>query len=483
MTTRPRRASLGLAACLLASTPGLALAQVPEPEVEHAPEEAIDDPAPDAPDGASEDVQEDGESGDPPDVEPGAAENYGVEQGAAQPADPDPLSAVMPAVGGEPFTPAKLAPATSAPLLPEEVPPKALPNAGYDNGFFIQTDDGKYRLVIGGRVTARLQMSGQELDGVAGVTPLQDRIAFSIPRAWIKLNGNLFTPDLTYRVYVDFGRGGVPELFDAFVNYRFVDDWLEVRVGQWRMPWTRQFINNIPWMSFQERSILMNPFDAGRDIGLALHNGYDGAAPAFEYAVALVNGNGITAVFDTSDPTLTTADATNVPTRFDPSLIMRAAYNHNGGTRYREIDIKADGFRFSLAAGSKLRFEANDDDDGYAAFGVDGALHAWGFSAVAELLVRLDQDGNRWDDMAYQRLGFTGQVGYTIEKMLQPSLRYSHLDEHGGGDRDAFIGGLTVLPFENPLFRVMVEGGAVLTDLDPGTQTDWLLRQQAIIDF
>lgn len=490
MTTRRRRASLGLAACLLASTPGLALAQVPAPNGEKAPEPPPEDSADlgegrEQPPPAAPDSQDGSAAPDQPAGREAAqvdAKDVGVAQSTVQPADPDPLSVAMPAVGGEILAPARLAPATPAPLLSEEEP-KALPNAGYNRGFFIQSDDGDYKLVIGGRVTARLEMSGQELDGVTGVPRPQDRIAFSIPRAWIKLKGNLFTPDLTYRVYVDFGRGGVPELFDAFVNYRFIDDVLEVRVGQWRMPWTRQFINSIPWMSFQERSITMNPFDAGRDIGVVLHNDYDGAPPAFEYAVGLVNGNGITAIFNTSDQTLTNADATNVPRRFDPTFLARAAYNYNGGTQYEEIDLKADGFRFSVGAGSRLRFEARNDNAGYAAFGVDGALHAWGFSAVAELLVRLDQDGSSWNDMSYRRLGFTGQVGYTIVKMLQPSLRYSHLDEEAGGDRDEFIGGVTVLPFESPLFRVMVEGGAVLTELDPGTQTDWLVRQQAIIDF
>jgi len=395
---------------------------------------------------------------------------------AARAQEPVKESAVdVPAVG-EPV----VEDADGAPLWPPQEP-QPLPNAGYDKGFFVQSDDGAYKLILGGRVTARLSLLGQEVDGIAG-TAAEDRIRFSIPRAWIKLNGHLFTPDLKYRVYVDFGRGGVPELFDAFVDYRFTDG-LQVRAGQWRMPWTRQFINNIPWMSFQERSILMGPFDAGRDIGVVFHDDYDGTPPPFEYAVGIINGTGITATYDTSGDILTTADATNTPDRFDPVVLVRAAYNHNGGTRYREIDLLGGDLRLSVGAGSRLRFEVAEDDGGYAAFGVDGALQAYGFSAVAEVLVRLEQAHGRWREMGYQRLGVTAQAGYTIDRKVQPSLRYSYLDEDGSGDRQAFFGGMTVMPFESPLFRVMVEGGAVFTEVDEGSRTDWTLRQQAIIDF
>jgi hypothetical protein len=354
---------------------------------------------------------------------------------------------------------------------------KARPLAGYDKGFFIQSEDGNYKLKIGGRVNARLEVSGTESGDSAGPS----KMAFSIPRPWIKIQGHFFRPSLFYRVFVDFGKGGVPELFDAYVDYKAVKDVLHIRVGQWRMPWTRQFINPIPWMSLQERSMLTRAFSVGRDIGVGVHNNYDGKVPRFEYVLAAFNGTGTNGQFQPKDGKLNLNSSSNVPARFSPLFVARTAYNLKGGTRYREFDLQGGGPRFSLGMGSRLRLDG-DGGNGHLMFGGDAAIHAYGVSGMVEVLARYDQDGARWHELAHTRLGAMAQLGYMIKKRVNPVVRYGFLKEKTG-DKHSVFGGFSVLPTRSHLFRLMAEGGVVLDDTGSVAQRSWLARQQVILDF
>ena len=94
--------------------------------------------------------------------------------------------------------------------------------AGYKKGFFIQSEDEKYKLLIGGRVQARFTWVGLEND--------PNEAHFSIPRARLFMKGHVFEKALKYKFQVDFGKG-FATLQDFWAQYEFIPKTLALRVG------------------------------------------------------------------------------------------------------------------------------------------------------------------------------------------------------------------------------------------------------------
>ena len=151
---------------------------------------------------------------------------------------------------------------------------EGVPAAGYNKGFFIQDQDGNFKVSIGNRVQSRFTYEG--VDGInAGGT---DESQFSIPRARLTFKGHAFNPDLKFKFQTDYGKGFLT-LKDFFVNYK-LSSAVQLRVGQWKRPFSRQQINSSGKLALVDRSITDKQFGAGRDIGIALHNNYE-KSPVF----------------------------------------------------------------------------------------------------------------------------------------------------------------------------------------------------------
>ena len=112
-------------------------------------------------------------------------------------------------------------------------------SAGWDNGFYLMSDDGSFKLKIEGQVQTRLVIneaderstSGDDDDSING---------FEIRRAKLGFGGNLFGQDFTYKVKGAFNRnGGDFELEDAWGAYRFSDT-SQIKWGQFKAPFLRE---------------------------------------------------------------------------------------------------------------------------------------------------------------------------------------------------------------------------------------------------
>ncbi len=87
-------------------------------------------------------------------------------------------------------------------------------NAGWDDGFFLQSPDGRFRLEVGGMVQARYMYShirdgynpetipGQEFAAEDDVT---SRKGWDIPHARLDFKGHVFGPDTRFRIQGEFG--------------------------------------------------------------------------------------------------------------------------------------------------------------------------------------------------------------------------------------------------------------------------------------
>jgi hypothetical protein len=358
-----------------------------------------------------------------------------------------------------PAAPASPTPAPAEPMLPPTPSPEAatddvpelatietspeeaeLPaKVGYEKGFFIESGDGNNRLVIGGRIQFRYTYLGVESG--------PDSNAFSVERARIKLEGHVITPDLTYLIQPELGRGALA-LRDFYGDYRVAPDLLHVRVGQFYRPFSRQQLTSDGSQELVDRAITDREFDGGRDIGLMLHNNYE-KSPELEYALGLFNGTGdaaTTTVSGTADATTGELDATststNVPRNLHPALVARVGYNHGGLKGYSEVDLEGGDLRFGVAASGQIDFDTDRDDDSLVKAELDAMLKAHGFSTSGAVYVSSVQTAADFGDRGLGAIGFHLQAGYLIVGKYQVAARFALLEREGDNNNDSEIAGV-----------------------------------------
>jgi hypothetical protein len=198
---------------------------------------------------------------------------------------------------------------------------------GYKDGFYIQSDDDRFKLVVGGYAQFRYEYAFQNAYnnrtlasrtlGTGGaaprVTPSDPGNAsgFDIRRARLNFSGNLLTPDLTFKLEGDFegGSGGTFGLTDAFVAYRFTDNF-RLRVGSYKVPFAKAELNPDPNGAFAERAEVLSPFDPVRSLGVSLFG--DIVHERANYEVAINDGS--------RDNTLRQVDTTGNTANLDNRL-------------------------------------------------------------------------------------------------------------------------------------------------------------------
>lgn len=335
-------------------------------------------------------------------------------------------------------------PAEVAPAADVAAEPEAPAKVGYDKGFFIESGDGDYRMVLGGRLQFRYTYFSDE--------DAPDSSAFSIERARIKIEGHAITKDLTYLIQPELGKGSVA-LRDFYGDYRIVPEWLHFRVGQYYRPFSRQQITSDGNQELVDRAITDSAFGTGRDIGIMLHNNYE-KSPEIEYALGLFNGTGdrarstatttIEVDPDTGDISAETTetDLTNVPRMFHPALVGRVGYNYGGLKGYSEVDLEGGDLRFGVGASGQLNFDADRNDDSQAKAELDAIVKIQGFDATAAGYVLSVQAGEDFGDRALGALGFHVQAGYLIGGAFQPAVRYAVVAPDGDDDDTREIAGV-----------------------------------------
>ena len=175
--------------------------------------------------------------------------------------------------------------------------------AGWNNGFFLQSPDGRFRLNVGGMVQARYQYSHirtpwQPSDGNEYQT--QDdasrRFGWDMPHTRLDFSGHVFGTDTTFRVMGEFAntRGeyfttntgaiivSAPEYGSRNGGLQLLDAWIaqnlgggfSVRVGQFKLPFDLGWEVAIANQMTGDRNATAYHFGLGRSQGIEL--GYRG---------------------------------------------------------------------------------------------------------------------------------------------------------------------------------------------------------------
>jgi phosphate-selective porin OprO/OprP len=154
---------------------------------------------------------------------------------------------------------------------------KERPTAGYKDGFFVDSKDGKYKLKVGGYVHADSRWALDEADN-------RTVDAFTIRRARLDIRGTL-AERFEFRLMPDFA-GSSLVLQDAYVDHKFAP-WAVLRGGKFKTPYGIERLQSATALTFIERSLVDN-LVPNRDLGLQLYG--DFRQGEIGYQLAVLNG-------------------------------------------------------------------------------------------------------------------------------------------------------------------------------------------------
>jgi hypothetical protein len=162
------------------------------------------------------------------------------------------------------------------------------PQIGYKDGFFIQSPEGNYKLVVGGYAQVRYEYAyhnatnGRTLSsrsiGTGSSAPRTtpddpgNASGIDIRRARVSFSGNVISPDITYKLEGDFegSSSGQFTITDAFVGYRLTD-YVKLRAGSFKVPFAKAELTSDPTGTFAERTEVLSPFDPVRALGVSVY--------------------------------------------------------------------------------------------------------------------------------------------------------------------------------------------------------------------
>lgn len=169
--------------------------------------------------------------------------------------------------------------------------------AGWNDGFFLASADGRFRLNIGGMVQTRFTFNNihpgpydfaQNAGNQFVFDRQENRYGFGLPEVQLWMDGHLFSRDFQYMVKARFfeqvstelakGAGGaLPgdtnfsgfELMDAWIKINMDDNWA-VRAGQFRSPYSRGFLVQEQYLMTAARSVVDYHYALGYTQGIEL---------------------------------------------------------------------------------------------------------------------------------------------------------------------------------------------------------------------
>ncbi|MEX0887019.1 MAG: porin [Phycisphaeraceae bacterium] len=283
------------------------------------------------------------------------------------------------------------------------------PRAGYDDGFFLASGDGRFRLDIAGQIQFRYLANRRDDpdDGESTTTGFQHR------RGKIGFTGRLANPDIRFRFRpVTTRNGGDLSVDDLWIAYGLTDA-LTVTAGSFKLPFTRESLNSSTRLQTVERSYVNAMLGFGRSTGVQLD--YDGGGPV---RLAAMFSDGASSHFEGFHNTTT-----------DYALTARADVRLAGEQGYARDFSGYSDYGFGSVAGAAVHYEGgNTDDDtrNFFTWTVDGSSYMQNVGLYGAVIGRHDTSvvsgAEEYDDF-----GWLVQGGYMINDTVEPFVRYEQL--------------------------------------------------------
>ncbi len=152
--------------------------------------------------------------------------------------------------------------------------------AAYDNGLRFQSEDGNYRMRF--RILGQFQLSVNDTDEELTSTN------FDVRRLRFLWDGNAFRQWLLYSVVLDASVDEI--LIDMYFTAAYKNE-IAPRVGQFKVPFYREFLTSSAGLQLVERSIVNREFSLDRDIGASILGGLT-SGYHISYLAGVFNGDG-----------------------------------------------------------------------------------------------------------------------------------------------------------------------------------------------
>jgi phosphate-selective porin OprO/OprP len=319
------------------------------------------------------------------------------------------------------------------------------------NGFTFTSADKKYQGSIGGFMQLRYTYTDLDNANNNKTKITQDSSQFQLERVKLYFNGYALTPDLTYKLQLNITQANTPnilstgkEIEEAYIDYRIIDA-VQIRFGQDKVPFARQFIISSAAQEFCDLSHVATAFAPGYDFGAMLHGKIAGGLVTYNAGVFGGNGQG------------------DVQVSTDTAIAARIAVNPLGEMKYVEADVDYSekplasfGVNYYgdtvmnnstttnlnlfsstgwIGIGSPLMSGAakfsSTEKLNINSVGFDSAFEWRGLYAQGEYF--FGQADGKTTNNTLRSQGFYAQAGYfVIPKILEVAARYAYLDP----DRD-----------------------------------------------
>jgi hypothetical protein len=203
------------------------------------------------------------------------------------------------------------------------------------------------------QLAAQLQSAWESKDKGSGVE--RDESVYMKARR-IRPTLSVTVPEYktSFRLHLSTAPGSI-ELMDLYFDTRLKKD-LTVRAGQYKIPFTRYRIQSFQRLTFVDWSIVTKYFGAERQLGIAVHNGYE-KAPALAYAAGLFSGVnarsshavGLASIFGEPVSNPSDLSAASARSEFHPEFVAHVSYNAGGIDVSMDSDADGGEVRYSLA--------------------------------------------------------------------------------------------------------------------------------------
>ena len=146
--------------------------------------------------------------------------------------------------------------------------------AGWNDGFFLSSPDGRFLMMIDGQLQFRYIMGRRRQVNAFDQTD-RYRDGFEITRSRLTFSGHVFNPDITYLFRTDMTRNepglvtGLAFLQDAWIRFQLNNEW-GLRIGQFKLPFNREELVSSKYQLAVERSLINENINVGRSQGVEL---------------------------------------------------------------------------------------------------------------------------------------------------------------------------------------------------------------------
>ncbi|MBN1211006.1 MAG: hypothetical protein JXA92_00370 [candidate division Zixibacteria bacterium] len=355
----------------------------------------------------------------------------------------------------------------------------------------------------------RLQMVGQlrselQIKETASDDDRECEFYTKFRRIRLTASGSVLNPDFTFKLHLSTAPGSL-ELMDFYFNYQ-LDKNLQFRYGQFKLPFTRYRIQSFQRLTFADWAVVTKYFGAERQMGLALHNGFE-RPPRWGFVFGVFNGAnarashgiGIAEIYNEDTPNPSDLTDPVAVEKFHPEIVCHGSFNSDDIDVGSDTDDSGDKWRLSSGVSAAYDFDpvARRDFSLRLAVEVLTKYRGFSFSSVGYTgYFKRDNDSKTEPAMT----GALVQTAYRFYRRCELALRYALVDIRTALIRSAEntleddeLDGLLHRDEELTAgFNFYISGHGLKWQIDAGSSrrtyaacstTDYLIRSQVQLSF